>query len=342
MPDLYETLGVPDTATPAEIKTAYRALARKYHPDVNKTPGAEAKFKEVTAAYEVLGDAEKRAQYDRGGGEPGSFGSGFDDFVDMFTRAAGFRGSSRGPRGTPRSHRAGSHTYVTPRYVTIPVTAAEVFTGKVYRDSVLGDVDIPPGVGTGNEITFQRSGDPQQLHVVVSATLPDGVRRVKRELGGIVAEMLFGVESPVRGDDIEVVVRVPFPVFLLGGKVQVDVPGLPSDVGHHEVDVPPYQDQNEETRTFGVCELCVTGGGFPGWRFDSGAPAHVVLPRGDLRVVVKLDEAHALKTSNLVILTKHLRAAAAELGVSVQPPADWRAELRRLIPLGTPPSPPQR
>ena len=60
---LYETLEVNDNATAAEIKKSYRKLARKYHPDVNKDKGAEEKFKEINAAYDVLSDQSKKSQY---------------------------------------------------------------------------------------------------------------------------------------------------------------------------------------------------------------------------------------------------------------------------------------
>ena len=62
---LYQTLEIPENASADEIKKAYRKLARKYHPDINKEPGAEDKFKEINAAYEVLSDENKKAQYDR-------------------------------------------------------------------------------------------------------------------------------------------------------------------------------------------------------------------------------------------------------------------------------------
>jgi molecular chaperone DnaJ len=95
--DYYEVLGVDRGASEEEIKKAYRKLARQYHPDVNKAPDAEEKFKEVKEAYEVLSDPRKRANYDRyghadpaqgmgGGGFSGDFGDfgGLGDIFDMF------------------------------------------------------------------------------------------------------------------------------------------------------------------------------------------------------------------------------------------------------------------
>lgn len=83
--DYYEVLGVARNATKADVKKAYRALARKFHPDVNKEADAEARFKEINEAYQVLSDDDKRAIYDRFGhsGLSGT-GAGFTDFRDPF------------------------------------------------------------------------------------------------------------------------------------------------------------------------------------------------------------------------------------------------------------------
>jgi molecular chaperone DnaJ len=101
--DYYEILGVNRDASPDDIKSAFRKLARQYHPDVNKAADAEEKFKELNEAYAVLSDAEKRATYDRYG-RAGLEGSGMPDFStidlsdifeDFFNFGMGSRGRSR-------------------------------------------------------------------------------------------------------------------------------------------------------------------------------------------------------------------------------------------------------
>jgi molecular chaperone DnaJ len=103
--DYYEVLGVDRRASEVEIKRAFRNRARQYHPDVNKEPDAEARFKEVNEAYEVLSDPRKRAQYDRFGqvgaaADFGGFGDlgGFADIFETFFGAGARRGTSRGPQ----------------------------------------------------------------------------------------------------------------------------------------------------------------------------------------------------------------------------------------------------
>ena len=111
--DYYEILGVSRDADKEEMKTAYRRLARKYHPDVNKEPGAEERFKEINRAYEVLSEPETRARYDRFGeqGVSGAGAAGFQDFGDMggfadifesiFSGFAGGAGQSQRRRSGP-------------------------------------------------------------------------------------------------------------------------------------------------------------------------------------------------------------------------------------------------
>ena len=105
--DLYQVLGVSKTASEAEIKSAYRKLARKYHPDLNKDDaGAAEKFKEVSNAYDIIGNAEKRKKYDNNEidaeGKPTGFGAGFGSSgtYDGNPFGGGFRASGNGFGGS--------------------------------------------------------------------------------------------------------------------------------------------------------------------------------------------------------------------------------------------------
>lgn len=168
--DYYQILGVEPGAGEAEIKTAYRRLARKYHPDVSKEPGAEENFKAVNEAYEALRDPEKRKAYDqlrargyRPGDEvqppPGGFGGGpggFDfeqvfaggngGFSDFFQELFGQRRAAGGQR-RPR-------TDGTMR-VKLAVPLETVYAGGPMRVSVAGkslDIRIPKGIRPGQSM----------------------------------------------------------------------------------------------------------------------------------------------------------------------------------------------
>lgn len=137
--DFYKTLGVSKTASADDIKKAYRKLAMQYHPDKNKgDKEAERKFKEISAAYEILSDQDKRAAYDRmghaafnSGGHPGAGGGGFHgfhgggagSFSDIFEEMFGDFMGGGGPRGHRTSQRGGDLQY------SMQITLEEAYTG---------------------------------------------------------------------------------------------------------------------------------------------------------------------------------------------------------------------
>jgi curved DNA-binding protein len=178
--DYYQTLGVPRDASAEDIRRAYRKLARENHPDVNKDPSAEDRFKEVSEAYEVLRDPDKRARYDRLGpnwragqdvsGSEGFTDAGFGDvhvdfgqggdFSDFFEslfgarrRAAGGWAGGGGFGGMPM--RGADHEAV------LGLSLEEAAAGGK-RHLTLGDrgydVDIPPGVRDGQRIRLAGEG----------------------------------------------------------------------------------------------------------------------------------------------------------------------------------------
>jgi curved DNA-binding protein len=188
--DYYEALGVPRDAGEQDIRRAYRKLAREHHPDVNKEPGAEDRFKQISEAYEVLRDKDKRERYDRlganwkagqdvsGAGGAGGFeeafrgGDGFSDvrvdfgggdFSDFFESFFGGQGARvRGGGG-----RAGANGFAlrgADQEATLELTLEEAAAGGNKRLS-LGDgrdfeVAIPRGVRAGQRIRLAGQGGP--------------------------------------------------------------------------------------------------------------------------------------------------------------------------------------
>jgi molecular chaperone DnaJ len=148
--DFYEVLGVPRDADPNTIKSAYRKLARQYHPDVNKSAEASERLKEINEAYEVLSDADKRQAYDRFGhaatqggfGGAGSYG-GFGGFGDIFEEFfGGFGGARTAPRGPARG---------TDLRYDIDITFEEAVFGSEKEIEVPRLETCPQCQGTGAE-----------------------------------------------------------------------------------------------------------------------------------------------------------------------------------------------
>ena len=135
--DYYEVLGISRNASENDIKKAYRSLAKKYHPDVNKEEGAAEKFKEINEAYEVLSDPQKRQNYDQfgfagvdGQGFSNFGGAGFDDFSDIFSSF--FGGDMFSGRGRS-SYRANMPQKGEDKYMRLRVSFMDACFGKVEK-----------------------------------------------------------------------------------------------------------------------------------------------------------------------------------------------------------------
>ncbi len=183
---LYETLEVSENASEAEIKKAYRKLARKYHPDVNKEASAEEKFKEINSAYEILSDATKKQQYDMHGDSmfggqnfhdfsQNAGGSGnLDDILrEMFSQGGGFGTGGGNPFGGGQNPFGGAGGFGGGGFAQEPNLDIETKVTIPFVVSILGgshsvsvngerfDIKIPAGVKSGEKMRVKGKGHAQ-------------------------------------------------------------------------------------------------------------------------------------------------------------------------------------
>ncbi|MEO6184739.1 MAG: DnaJ C-terminal domain-containing protein [Steroidobacteraceae bacterium] len=241
--DYYAIIGVARDATAEQIKQAYRKLARKYHPDVSKEPDAEARFKEVGEAYEVLRDAQKRAAYDQLGSgpppgesfrpppdwgadfEPGEAGSaGFDGASDFFESLFGRAGAGRGGFGGARQ-RGGRgedhHARVTvdleasleggTRALTLRVPDVGEDGRAQIRERTL-NVKIPRGIQAGQHIRLAGQG----------SKMPG-----ETQAGDLFLEVAFAPHPLYRPEGRDLYLELPVAPWeaALGASVPVPTPG---------------------------------------------------------------------------------------------------------------------
>jgi curved DNA-binding protein len=253
--DYYDILGVKPSATEAEIKTAYRKLAKKYHPDVSKEAGAEEKFKAVNEAYEALRDPAKRQAYDQikaqgyrpgqeyqpppdfGGGQGFDFSDagegGFSDFFEsLFGGAAGGRPGPRGRAGPRRGRDVQAR-------VEIPLTTA--FSGGRERitlrdgsgDERTLEVKIPAGILPGQQIRLAGQGSPGSQGAAA---------------GDLLLEIAVREDGNFRLDGRDVLLTLPIAPWqaALGGTMTV-----PTLAGEVELKIPAGSDSGKKMRLRG-------------------------------------------------------------------------------------------
>lgn len=229
---LYETLEVSENASEAEIKKAYRKLARQYHPDVNKDKGAEDKFKEINAAYEILSDKQKKAQYDAYGDNMFG-GQNFHDFsrshsgggVDldeilrsMFSGGGGFGGfGGFGGGGFSQSRQQPNLDIESS--VTIPFAVA--ILGGSHSVAVNGDrfdIKIPAGIKSTEKLRVKGKGHAQagragDLFLKINvATNPEYIREeddLIKKFDVPLYAALFGEKVAIQTLEKEITLKIP-------------------------------------------------------------------------------------------------------------------------------------
>ncbi len=261
--DYYKLLGVEPDADGKTIKAAYRKLARKYHPDVNPEAGAEDKFKEVAEAYEVLKNAERRAEYDelrRYGGQRdqgfeqprgrqrGQSSAGFEgDFADFFSSAFGNRGNrSSGFQGYSDFQQSAARgqdvevempvfleDIISDVQKTIEYRIPAYVNGQVTEVKKSLKVKIPKGVSDGGRVRLKGQGAPGQ------GDAPNGDLYLHIR---IVPHPIFDVE----GHNLLITVPIAPWEAALGAKVK-----LPTLTGKISLSVPPNSQSGQKLRIKG-------------------------------------------------------------------------------------------
>jgi curved DNA-binding protein len=224
MTDYYQTLGVNENASPDEIKKAYRSLANKHHPDKG---GDQAKFKDISVAYDTLSDAQKKAEYDQqrqfGGGQQFHFhtgNGGFDPFAHMFGQGHPFS-QMFGGGGHMRRNRDLN--------IQCAITLLDSFLGKQLEANYqlpsgrtqTVSINVPAGITNGDTIRYQGLGDDSMpgaprgnLNVTVIVHADPNFERRGDDLYTTVdinpIEAMIGCKKTVRnitGDQMEVDIR---------------------------------------------------------------------------------------------------------------------------------------
>lgn len=259
--DYYETLGVSKNASKQEIKSAYRRQALKWHPDKNKEAGAEAKFKEINAAYEVLSDDKKKAAYDQygheaftKGGFSGARGGGAwqqGPFTYSYSTSGGspFEGVDFGGFSDPfdifEQFFGGGFSRAAQKPIyQISLSFDEAVSGVSKKVSIEGKqktIKIPSGVDNGNRIRFS------DFDVVVSVTPDKTFRR--------------------QGQDVYVEIELPLTTAILGGTVEVPTlehksvkikvragtkPGMMMRLGGRGIVYPGQRHKGDQYIVFGI------------------------------------------------------------------------------------------